>query len=307
MNEGDRGRVTWYDALTRRFSGSRNGRSAISLSEAAVRNALVARVRWLLLVFIGGYILTAGSVFLFSKYGLFLNTEQKTVLLISVLSVFFYNLVYQFRYETIGSFRFADHLQILLDILFVTALIHVSGGVSSWFWPVYLVVTIEAAFLLERQGEVWLIGAIGGSFYGALLAVEYFGQVNYVRMPFVEQTLHHDYLYIILRWLWAVILNTVTAIVTTFLMGVIRTEAQLLMADAAIRAGYLTKAEALIAPIASNDGYYYLLKAQLRYKQEQYPLYTFSVQRPVSGPAVSWRPVLPGNSSMPDDTPDCHR
>jgi len=227
-SSGQKERITWHDALTHRFSGQRNGRSSVALTEDAVRNSLVARVRWLLLLFIGGYILSAGSVFLFSKYGFFLSTEQKAVLLLSVLSVICYNALYQFRYEKLRSFRFANHIQILLDILFVTAIIHVSGGVSSWFWAVYLVVTIEAAFLLERKSDVWFVGAFGAILYGTLLTLDYVGVLRHVQMPFVVEGLHNNFLYIALRWLWVTILNGVSAGVTTFLMGVIRTESRLL-------------------------------------------------------------------------------
>lgn len=228
MSSGQRERITWHDALTRRFSGQRNGRSAVALTEDAVRNSLVARVRWILLLFIGGYILSAGSVFLFSRYGFFLTTEQKAVLLLSVLSVIFYNSLYQFFYEKLRSFRYANHIQILLDILFVTAIVHVSGGVSSWFWAVYLVVTIEAAFLLEQKKDVWFVGAFGAILYGALLTLDYNGVVRHVQMPFVVAGLHNNFLYLALRWLWVTILNGMSAVVTTFLMGVIRTESRLL-------------------------------------------------------------------------------
>ncbi|GAM07828.1 putative signaling protein [Geobacter sp. OR-1] len=225
---GNKGSARWFDTLADRFRGVRNGRKIEPISVAEGRSRLVARVRWLLLVFIGSYVISAGSVFSFSRYGFFISQEQKFILIGSVLAVAVYNLVYQFWYDRISRFRFVDHYQILLDIFFVTALVHVSGGVSSWFWAVYLVVTIEAAFLLEKKSDVWILGAIGGLLFGALLAAEYFGLIEYVMMPFVAGELHHDYLYIALRWLWVAIINTVAALVTTFLMGVIRTESQLL-------------------------------------------------------------------------------
>ncbi len=229
MQNGINKQIGWIDDLTSRFSGLGTCRKSVeSLSDSGVRSGLVARVRWLLLLFIGSYVLSAGSAFLFSKYGFFLSFQQKTILLATVVLVASYNLVFQFLHDRIRSFRFVDHLQVLLDILCVTTLIHVSGGVASWFWPVYLVITVESAFLLERKGEVWFMGALGGLFYGTLLVAEYFGLFQNVVMPFVSTALHQDHLYVLLRWLWVVILNTVTAIIMTFLMGVVRTEATLL-------------------------------------------------------------------------------
>jgi len=51
------------------------------------------------------------------------------------------------------SCRLLIYLQVILDLLFVTAAVHWSGGVVSWFWPAYLLVSLEAAFLFEKNGR----------------------------------------------------------------------------------------------------------------------------------------------------------
>jgi diguanylate cyclase (GGDEF)-like protein/PAS domain S-box-containing protein len=234
------------------------------ISGSEVRCQLVTKVRWLLLLFIGSYVLSAGSVFVFSKYGFFLSQEQKLILIGSVLSVAIYNLVYQLWYDRICRFRYADHFQILLDIFFVTTLVHVSGGVSSWFWAVYLVVTIESAFLLKNKRDVWILGAIGGGLFGALLVVEYYGVIDNVLMPFVAGELHHDYLYIALRWLWVAMLNTVAALVTTFLMGVIRTESQLLRESEERLLNFIDTANDLIVCFTPEGQVVYANKALIK-------------------------------------------
>lgn len=255
------GHITWHDALTRRLSGNRLGdRSSDLLAEAAARNKLVVRVRWLLLFFIGAYLLSAGSVFMFSRYGLVLTAEQKLVLILVVISVAVYNTVYQLCYETLSRFRFVDFLQVVLDVTCVTALIHVSGGASSWFWAVYLVITIESAFLLERRAAVWHVGVIGGGLYGILLLSVYFGVIQYVNMPFVSESLHHDAHYLLLRWMWVVILNTVTAIITTFLMGVIRSEALMLRESEERLLSFIDTANDLIFSVTPEGNFIYLNK-----------------------------------------------
>ncbi len=35
----------------------------------------------------------------------------------------------------------------------MTLLVYYSGSVHSWFWAMYLLIIIEAAFLLERDSE----------------------------------------------------------------------------------------------------------------------------------------------------------
>lgn len=219
--------MTWGEAFAGRFRlGQDGGRSRAQqyFADVAGRTVLVAKMRWLLLTLIGIYGLGAGSIFFASYLGFFLSATQMTVLLLSLVAVAAYNALYHFFYEKIRQLPWIDHLQIVLDLLFVTLIIHYSGGTVSWFWPVYLVVTIEAAVLLERKREVFCIGVVGGLLYGSLLVVEAFDLVPYVEMPFIDLTLHHDPLYLVLMWFWVSVLNATVALVAAFLMSVLRGE-----------------------------------------------------------------------------------
>jgi diguanylate cyclase (GGDEF)-like protein/PAS domain S-box-containing protein len=195
-----------------------------SLAERAGRMVLVARVRWLLLALFGAYGLVAAAVFADSRYGFFLSSDQILTLLISVALVAGYNTLCHRCPLCVLRFRFAETAQILLDILFVTLLIHFSGGGASWFWPVYLIVTFEASFLLLRPRYVWLVGGCGGLLFGLLLAAEYFDLVGFVRMPFVDAGLHHDALQLSLLWLWVSVLNGAVAVIGANLMTALRRE-----------------------------------------------------------------------------------
>jgi diguanylate cyclase (GGDEF)-like protein/PAS domain S-box-containing protein len=223
-------RITWFDVLSRRFNAIRNGvlsQEREQLVAAMDRAVLVARVRWLILLLMCVYSVYAGSIYFFSRYGFFLSDSQFVFLFGSALAVVSYNFVYRYYYERIAGLRFVDHLPIILDLLFVTVLIHFSGGAVSWFWPVYLIVIIEAAYLLEQRKDVLLLGLLGVALYGALLATEYASVIAYVAMPFVDAELHHDVLYLILIWSWVTLLIMTVSIIGFFLMSVIRREANL--------------------------------------------------------------------------------
>ena len=157
--------LSWTEPLTRRFSKGYDAQQLVEeLAEAnnLERTRLVAVVRWLLLLVLALYGLLAGSTYLFSRYGFFITREQVVVLVITMAAVMIYNLSLHFyQGELYKRFCFS-HLQIVLDLIAVTALIHCSGGATSWFWPVYMIVTLEAAYLLNRQRDVWFIGAAGG-------------------------------------------------------------------------------------------------------------------------------------------------
>jgi diguanylate cyclase (GGDEF)-like protein/PAS domain S-box-containing protein len=220
--------VSWSDPLIRRF---KRGRTSVQRGEeydaanCRERTRLVAIVRWLLLLVLAMYGALAGSTYLFSRYGFFITKEQTALLMFTLLSVLVYNLIFHFYRIEHKCSHFAC-LQIILDLIAVTVLIHCSGGATSWFWPVYMIVTLEAAYLLESQRDVWQIGAAGGLLYCTLLFLENGSVIPSVQMPFVDPALNHDTHYLFLMAAWVMINNAATAIIANFLMTVIRREAR---------------------------------------------------------------------------------
>jgi diguanylate cyclase (GGDEF)-like protein/PAS domain S-box-containing protein len=188
------------------------------------RTRLVAKTRWVLLGFLSLYGAYACALFWFSPFGFFFTAAQLAFLFASVAGVASYNLLLQTRYSAVRRVPFIDHLQILLDLVFITVIIHFSGGPASWFWPVYLIATIEAAFLLPRPRDVWMVGAFGGAVYGVLLAGHYLGVLHPIHMPFVPEALPVDGLFLALTWFWVALMNAAVAFITAYLMSVIREE-----------------------------------------------------------------------------------
>jgi len=221
--------VAWSDPLIRRFKRGRSSAQHVDDLAAATcreRTRLVAIVRWLLLLVLGAYGALAGSTYLFSRYGFFITREQSVLLLITLLFVVVYNLALHFN-PALSKCKHIAFVQIIFDLTAVTVLVHCSGGATSWFWPVYMMVTIEAAYLLEKQREVWQTGAAGGLLYCSLLFLEKQEIVPSVGMPFVDPALNHDAHYLFLMAAWVMINNAATAIIANFLMSVIRREARL--------------------------------------------------------------------------------
>lgn len=220
--------VSWSEPLIRRFKKGRTTaqhQDELDSSSCRERTRLVAIVRWLLLLVIALYGALAGSTYLFSRYGFFITKEQTLLLVFTLIFVMIYNLVFHF-YRVDYKCSHLVCLQIILDLVAVTVLIHCSGGATSWFWPVYMLVTLEAAYLLENQRDVWQIGAAGGLLYCTLLFLENGEMIPSVRMPFVDPALNHDTHYLFLMAVWVMINNAATAIIANFLMSVIRREAR---------------------------------------------------------------------------------
>lgn len=262
-NEGP----SWLDALARKlgtFGGGSRAQACLDPAEAKERTVLVTKVRWLLLVAFGIYGGFAGSFYYFSPYGLFLSRWQEICLFVSLTAVVTYNTAFHLFYDWVRHLRYVDQLQILLDLIFVTILVHFSGGAASWFWAVYLIVTIEAAFLLDRKVEVWLFGSLGALLYGALLMAEYRGVLTSVRMPFVDYSLHHDALYLGLNWLWVGLLNATVSILAAVLMSALRRQTLAFRSSEERLTGFLDSANDLIFSFTDNGRLRYANQRWLR-------------------------------------------
>jgi diguanylate cyclase (GGDEF)-like protein len=217
--------AAWFKSLLETigiFRGDPTSQELEMLAEVQGRIRLVVKTRWMLLLLLTIYGLYSGCFFLFSGTRTPVAQVQLLVLVCSFAAVVAYNLFYQVYYREISHFLFVNHLQILLDILFVTILVHFSGGALSWFWTVYLILTLEAAFLLERKADTWFIGAVGALLYGVLLTAEYYELITPLRMPFIDPALRHNFIYEMLMWFWVSIMNATVAIIGAFLMNVIR-------------------------------------------------------------------------------------
>ncbi|MBT0894985.1 EAL domain-containing protein [Geobacter hydrogenophilus] len=298
----------WFDVAIRRLrraSEKLELKETQRLEEAKSRTHIVVRTRWILLLFVGVYCLMAGGFFYFSRFGLFLSPSQHILLLAALTAVVCYNLLLQFSLDRLArGFRLLNFLQIILDLVLVSVLIHTSGGAASWFWPAYLFVTIEASFIIEERREVWLVGGLGGLLYGAVLVLEHLNIVPYVQMPFVGAELHHDHLYLFLSWLWVSLLNAAMAAIASYFMTVIRRETDAVREGEERLATFLDTANDLIHSVTPDGRLLYVNEAWQRtlgYTAEEVEAVSFfdmlhpdsreqccaELQRVVSGDALS--------------------
>jgi diguanylate cyclase (GGDEF)-like protein/PAS domain S-box-containing protein len=216
----------------------------------------------LLILFVYG--LYAATFFAFSRFGFFLSLNQLIFLILSFCVVAAYNLCYQNASWRLSRFRYADYLQVFLDMLLVTVLIHFSGGAASWVWTLYLIVTIEAVYLLKRSLEVALFWSVGSILYGTLLICEHTEVICTVPMPFVDPLLVNDHIYLLLIWFWVAILNAAVSAIGFHLMSVSRGETQKLKESREQLFAFLEHAEDLIQLNAPDGSFIYANRAWLK-------------------------------------------
>ena len=216
------------------------------LDDRCTRVLLVARTRWILMVVLALYGICAGVSFSMSKLGFCFSTEQTIYLLLSIGAVGLYNVVLSRSCAVLRRFKSLIHVQVALDILCVTILVHFTGGIVSWFWPVYLLVTLESAFLFDSRRDVWGIGIFGSLLYGGLLLVEGLHFLKPMDMPFIDASLFHDLQFQLLQWLWVSGMNAAVAFIGAFLMDVLRSDHARVVEGEEALLGFMDSAKDLI-------------------------------------------------------------
>jgi diguanylate cyclase (GGDEF)-like protein/PAS domain S-box-containing protein len=244
----DSARTPWLDPLSRLLQSGDERRSFRDrLAEQCVRVSLMVRVRWLMLALLWLYILSAELLLVPAGVELPMFHPEQWSSPLKWTALFFavaYPLI-SLSYSALRSCRLVIYAQVVLDLVFVTAAVHWSGGVVSWFWPAYLLVTLEAAFLLDKRREVWGIGAIGALLYGLLLIAEDADLIPTIRMPFTEEN-DPSVLFEVLMWCWVAGLNAVIAFFGAFLMGKIRDDQHKVQESEEALLGFIAAAHDLI-------------------------------------------------------------
>ncbi len=171
------------------------------LREARERVLLVIKTRWVLLAVFLIYGLYAAFFYSLESISK-LSSIHKAVPIIAFAVAIAYNGWYHYTYKWFSKIRHLNLIQLLFDLLFVTLIIHFSGGAVSWFWAMYFVLILEAAYLGENTYDAWVVGVAASLLYGALLTVEFYGIISPVEMPFENNALQHTFNYEMLKWAW---------------------------------------------------------------------------------------------------------
>ena len=193
------------------------------LKDQRQRVGLVIRARWILLAILSAY---GVVVFIFFQHGSAdvksLTSVHRIVPLAVLLFVAAYNAWYQYSYRWFVKVRSLNQVQLLFDLALVTMVVHFSGGAVSWFWTMYMVLTLEAALIMDRMSDTYAIALAGTIAYGGLLTFEFYGIIPPVPMPFENNALQQTYSYEMIKWAWVSITNFCVAFVGAFMMETVR-------------------------------------------------------------------------------------
>jgi diguanylate cyclase (GGDEF)-like protein len=193
------------------------------LNESRTRIAQVIRARWIILGILAAYGVVLYAIFLYYSIDLgSVTTLQFVFPVIAWCAMATYNAFFLYSYKWFANIRPLNQIQLLLDLLFVTVVIHFSGGAVSWFWPMYLVVILESVMVMEKHSDPFAF-ALGASLaYGGLLHIEFLGILAPASMPFENLSLQQTLPYVVTKWAWVTMTNMSVAAIGIYLMKSIR-------------------------------------------------------------------------------------
>lgn len=97
-----------------------------------------------------------------------------------VLSVYVLTGIYWYLLQKSPNLSFLAYLQISGDILLVTFLVYITGGIDSGFSPLYHLAIIPASIILYRRGG-YLSASLSSILYGGMLDMQYYNFLGLVR------------------------------------------------------------------------------------------------------------------------------
>ena len=139
---------------------------------------LLERIKWLMVLrlLFATFLLVATVVVQARAYPSFSNTSLASLYILTGI-IYFLTLCYALLLDRIKKYIFFAYVQLVFDVLFVTALIYVTGGIESIFSFMYILTIINAAIMLYRRGGL-LIASASSIGYGSLLDLQYFGIIH---------------------------------------------------------------------------------------------------------------------------------
>jgi len=94
-----------------------------------------------------------------------------------IAAVYLLTFLYVIAFRYVRNLTGFAYVQILLDTILITAIIHTTGGIESMFSLLYLLSIISGSIILYRRGGL-MVASFSIILYGALLDLNYYGLIN---------------------------------------------------------------------------------------------------------------------------------
>jgi len=119
---------------------------------------------------------------LFFQYGYRIYSFPTVHLGYILLSIYALTCIYWYLLKKSRNLSFLAYLQVSGDILLITLLVYITGGIDSGFSLLYHLTIISASIILYRRGG-YLSASLSSILYGCLLDMQYYDALGLVRSP----------------------------------------------------------------------------------------------------------------------------
>lgn len=147
------------------------------------------------------------------------------------------NLVVQRTAHLAGWQRAAVFTSVVGDLATVTIGLHGTGGVASWLWALYPLVTLEAAFLTRSPRATVAAAAAGVVAYALVEVLERLGWLPPVATTYTAQEQARPLAYVLAKTGWVALVNGAAAIASLWALASLDRAQQALEAAYARLAG----------------------------------------------------------------------
>jgi len=119
---------------------------------------------------------------IFFQYGYRIHSFPTVYLKYLLLSIYSLTGIYWYLLKKSQNLSFLAYLQISVDIILITVLVYITGGIDSGFSLLYHLTIISASIILYRRGG-YLSAALSSILYGCMLDMQYYNALGIVQSP----------------------------------------------------------------------------------------------------------------------------
>lgn len=239
------------------------------------KSELYYRLKWLMFGRVVFTSLLLGSMTILQLSESPKAKDKSLLILYGLISgIFLLSFFYTLLLNRIKRERYFTYLQISIDTLIVTLIIIVTGGFSSIFSFLYLVVIIYSSILLYRKGSI-IMASLCSIQYGLMVDLEYYGIFN----PFVIESGINAIDYAWTHVLYKVLITMFGCFAVAFLSSLLAEQARKTKKELMAMEEHVKRVEKMAAagelgaglaheiknPLASLTGSIQILKDEIRY------------------------------------------
>lgn len=166
-------------------------------------------------------LLLVATTILKLKESAFFDERALANLTILLICTYFFSIVSLVLLKITDRFsRPLTYLQIVWDLFFVTALLLITGGISSPFSFLYLLSIINTSIMLSRRDAIFT-ASLSAILYGSILDLQYYGMLAPLGLNYLPaRLLGANYV------LYTIFVNIVAFYLTAFLTGYLAEQAR---------------------------------------------------------------------------------